>query len=69
MANAVDELEEVLTLSHAQELIGFEPGPVVEAPSSTQQLLDELLGRFEDDDSLMPSPHGVTPEFCAYLDE
>jgi hypothetical protein len=49
MANAVEDLEQVLTLDHAQELIGFEPVPVVEAPSSTQQLLDEMLGRFEDD--------------------
>jgi hypothetical protein len=62
-------VEEVLTLDHAQELIGFEPGPVVEALSSTQQLLDELLGRFEDDGSPMFSPHGLTPEFYADFDE
>jgi hypothetical protein len=48
--NAVEALEEVLTADQAQQLIGSDPRPVVEAPSSTQQLLDELLGRFEDDD-------------------
>jgi hypothetical protein len=67
--SVVEELEEVLTLDHAQELIGLEPGPVVEAPSSTQQLLDELLGRFEDDGSPMFSPHCLAPEFCADYDE
>jgi hypothetical protein len=69
MANAVEDLEQALTLDHAQELIGFELVPVVEAPSSTQQLLDEMLGRFEDDGSPMFSPHGLTPEFCADSDE
>jgi hypothetical protein len=69
MANAVEELEDVLTRDHAQELIGFDSSPTVEAASSTQRLLDELLGRFEDDDSPMFSPHGLTPEFCADLDE
>jgi hypothetical protein len=49
--NAVEALEEVLTADQAQQLIGSDPRPVVEVPSSTQQLLDELLGRFEDDDS------------------
>jgi hypothetical protein len=67
--SVVEELEEVLTLDHAQELIGLEPGPVVEALSSTQQLLDELLGRFEDDGSPIFFPHGLAPEFCADYDE
>ena len=69
MASAVAELEKVLTLDHIQELIAFEPGPVVEASSSTQELLDELLGRFEDDGSPMFPPQGLTPEFCADFDE
>ncbi len=67
--NAVEALEEVLTADQAQQLIGSDPGPVVEAPSSTQQLLDELLGRFEDDDSSMVLAHGLMPEFCTDSDE
>jgi hypothetical protein len=69
LMNAVEALEEVLTADQAQQLIGSDPRPVVEAPSSTQQLLDELLGRFEDDDSSMVLAHGLTPEFCTDSDE
>jgi hypothetical protein len=69
MANAVEELEDVLTLDHAQELVNFDSSPALEGPSSTQQLLDELLGRFEDDGSPMFAPHGLTSEFCADFDE
>jgi hypothetical protein len=49
--NAVQKLEEVLTLDQAQELADFDSA--IEGGSSTQQLLDDLLGRLEDDDSLM----------------
>jgi hypothetical protein len=69
MANAVEELEDALTLDHAQELVDFDSSPAVEAPSSTQQLLDEMLGRFEDDDSSKVLAYGLTPEFCADLDD
>jgi hypothetical protein len=69
MANAVEELKQVLTLDQAEQFMDFDSSLAVEAASSTQQLLDELLGRFEDDGSSMPSPHGLTPEFYAYLDE
>jgi len=69
MANAVEELEDVLTLDHAQKLVDFDANLAVEAPSSTQQLLDELLGRFEDDGSPVFAPHDLTPEFGADLDE
>jgi hypothetical protein len=67
--NAVEELEEVLTLDQAQELVDFHPTSAVEGGSSTQQLLDELLGRFEEDDSPMFLAHGLTPEFYAGSDE
>jgi len=67
--NAVEELEEVLTLDQARQLIAFNSSPVVEGPSSTQQLLDELLGRFEDDDSSTVLGHGPTSEFYPDSDE
>jgi hypothetical protein len=67
--SAVEEFEEALTLGHTEKFVDFDSSPAIEAPSSTQQLLDELLGRFEDDGSPMFSPHGLTPEFCADFDE
>jgi hypothetical protein len=51
--DAVKELEAVLTLDQAQGLTGFDTNPALDVGSSTQQLLDDLLGRLEDDDSLM----------------
>ena len=67
--NVVEELEEVLTLDQAQVLADFDPSPAVEGGSSTQHLLDELLGRFEEDDSAAFLAHGLTPEFHADSDE
>ena len=67
--NPVEDLEQAVTLDQAQQFVDFDSNPAVEAPSSTQQLLDELLGRFEDDGSPMFSPYGLTPEFCADFDE
>ena len=66
--NGVQELEEVLTLDQAQRLVDFDPSPAVEGPSSTQQLLDELLGRFEDDSPTFLA-RGLTPDFYADSDE
>jgi hypothetical protein len=66
--NAVEELEDVVTLNQAQQFVDFDPSPV-EALSSTQRLLDELLGRFEDDDSSMVLAHGLTSEFYTDSDE
>jgi hypothetical protein len=66
--NAVEELEEVLTLDQAQRLVDFD-SPTIERASSTQQLLDELLGRFEDDDSPIFLMNSLTPEFCGDSDE
>jgi hypothetical protein len=50
--NVVEELEATLTLDQAQELSNSDSIPFVERAASTQELLDELLGRFEDDDSV-----------------
>jgi hypothetical protein len=58
--NSVEDFEQVLTLD--RRLAEFDWSPAVEGASSTQQLLDELLGRFEDDGSFQT--HGHTPEFC-----
>jgi hypothetical protein len=66
--NPVEDLDQALTLDQAEQFVDFDLSPAVEA-SSTQQLLDELLGRFEDDGSPMFSAHGLTPEFCADFDE
>jgi hypothetical protein len=49
--NGVKELRETLTLDQAQELAALDSA--TGGNSSTQQLLDDLLGRLEDDDSLM----------------
>jgi len=67
--NAVEELEAVLTLDQAQGLADFDPLRALEGGSPTQQLLDNLLGRFEEDDSPMFVANGLTPEFYADSDE
>ena len=46
--NAAQDLEQS-PLDHSQELVGFGRSHSADAPWSTQQLLDELLGRLEDD--------------------
>ncbi len=61
--NVVDELEQILTLDQAERLVEPDPCRDASAASSTQLLLDELLGRFEDDDLPMHLAHGITPEF------
>ncbi|MGB6675126.1 MAG: hypothetical protein WBE44_00410 [Terriglobales bacterium] len=63
--NAVEDFEQVLTLDQAEQFADFDSRPVVDGASSTQQLLDELLGRFEDDGSAM----FLTPEDCLDSDE
>ena len=67
--DAVEELEEVLTLDQAQQLADFDSGARVGEGLSTQQLLDELLGRFEEDDSAIFVAHGLAHEFNADSDE
>jgi hypothetical protein len=67
--NVVEELEAVLTLDQAQGLADFNQTPVIERGSSTQQLLDELLGRFDDDELPGFLAYGLTPEFQPESDE
>lgn len=67
--NAVEELEPLLTLDQARCLADFDPPVPADAASSTQQVLDDLLGRFEDDDSTMLLAHGLTLELYADSDE
>jgi hypothetical protein len=64
--NAVDNLEQVLTLDQAERLVNVDCSPVEDGASSTQQLLDELLGRFEDDDS--PIFHAHATDFLTDSD-
>jgi hypothetical protein len=66
--NAVAEFSEVLTLDQAERPVDFGSSRVVDGVSSTQQLLDELLGRFEDD-SAMFLAHNLSPELLADVDE
>jgi hypothetical protein len=66
--NGVEELGEALTLDQTQGLVDVD-SPTIERASSTQQLLDELLGRFEDDDSPIFLMNNRTPEFCGASDE
>lgn len=56
--NTFEELEQSLTLDQAEPLVDGDSVPEVEGPNSTQQLLDEMLGLFEDDDSTMLLTHG-----------
>jgi hypothetical protein len=48
------------------EELEFDATPVADEGSSTQKLLDDLLGRFEDDDSPMLPAHVYT--FDSYAD-
>jgi hypothetical protein len=61
--NAVEELEAVLTLNQAQELADFDSGSVVGGGLPIHQLLDDLLGRLDEDDSAMFVAYSSTPEF------
>ena len=63
--NLVEQLEEILSLDQAEELADLDLRPA-EVHQSTQQLLDDMLGRFEEDDLSQCLTHGPTPGF--YLD-
>lgn len=58
--NAVTDLE--VPLDQVQDLVEFDRSISAEGPMSTQQLLDELLGRLEDDISPIFLVHGLTTE-------
>lgn len=65
----VAELETVLALDRAEGDAHSHPTLSPEWGSSTQQLLDELLGRFDDDDSLMCLTRGLKLETNPDFDE
>jgi hypothetical protein len=67
--NAVEDIEQVLTVDQTERFVDFASSPAMEIGSSTQQLLDELLGRFEDDSSPMLQANGLAPEFCFDSDD
>ena len=58
--SVVEELEEVITVDQAQPL---------EGSSCTQQLLDNLLGRFEEEDLPMFLALGLKPEIYTDSDD
>lgn len=66
---AVEELGQGLTFDEAEQLVDFDPLPAVELASTTQELLDELLGRFEEDDSPILSALTLNHDFCAESDD
>jgi hypothetical protein len=66
--NAVEELEEALTLDQVQELADFDPTVTADG-TATQQLLDELLGCFEEDDSPRFSADVLRHDLCLDADE
>jgi hypothetical protein len=65
----VEELEEILTPDQAHRLADSHLVSVAEKASPTQQLLDELLGRFEEDDSPVFVAQGLTTELYADSDD
>jgi hypothetical protein len=67
--NTFEELEQSLTRDQAEPLVDCDSVPDVERPNSTQQLLDEMLGLFEDDDSSMLLTHGLGLGLRADSDE
>lgn len=67
--NAFEELEQAMTSDQVQCLGYLNQSTELESPNPTQQLLDEMLGLFEDDDSTVLLAHGINPELCAGSDE
>jgi hypothetical protein len=67
--NVFEELEQSVRPDQTQQFIDCDSVPKVDGPNSTQQLLDEMLGRFEDDDSTMLLAHGLSSKLHADSDE
>jgi len=65
----MNAVEETPILNQAQRLTDFNLPPNPEAAAATQQLLDELLGRFEDDDLHAVLRSGCMTEFSVASDE
>jgi len=62
--NAVEELA-LLSLDQAEGLVELDLTSDAHGPLPTQQLLDELLGRFEEDDSPILSARRLASDFFA----
>ena len=56
----VEELDKVLTREQPQRLVESPSHEAIAGTRFTQQLLDDLLGRLEDDDSLAFLPNSYT---------
>jgi hypothetical protein len=56
-----------MSVVEEEQLVDLDRSPSLEVASATQQLLDELLGRFEEDDLPM-FLHGHS-EFCPESEE
>jgi hypothetical protein len=65
----MNAVEEAPTLNQAQRLTELNLPRSAGAAAATQQLLDELLGRFEDDDSPAVLRSACINEFSAASDE
>ena len=65
----MNAVEEAPTLDQARRLTECNLPRSPEAAAATQQLLDELLGRFEDDDSPPFLRSACMNEFSATFDE
>jgi len=66
--NVFEELEQSLTSGQAQLLSDLNPSEM-EPSSSTQRLLDEMLGLFEDDDSTMLITYLIKPDLYTDSDD
>ena len=66
--NSFEELEQAVTSDQAQLLCDLNPSEM-EPSNSTQRLLDEMLGLFEDDDSTMLLTHLIKPDLYTDSDD
>lgn len=66
--NPLEQLETALAPDHAQELAEPNLARVLEE-ESIHQLLDDLLGRLDEDEASRFHTHVPTPEFCLDSEE
>jgi hypothetical protein len=65
----VKDSEKAPTLDQVHSLADFDSSSAIGVVQSTQQLLDDLLGRLEVDDSVMSITNALMPELSANSDE
>jgi hypothetical protein len=65
----VEDIEKALTLDQAHTLADFDSSSAIRVSTSTQRLLDDLLGRLEVDDSAICLTHSFISELDANFDE